>query len=206
MRLSLFRKEKKTDFYQLLVDHARTVYEAYTTLVRGLEAADGEAAERVYFLEREADDLRRILIDRLNRTLVTPFDREDIYALSRAVDEIIDAAQRTVEELNIFNVQPDDDLIAMAKVLEKGTLEIFDALKNMKQYSTVALEHAKRAKATENQIHHIYLKALAELFENPEHTPGYMLKMREIYRHLNRSADNCDEAANIISDIIIKTS
>ena len=206
MKLSLFRKDKKTDFYQLLVDHAKTVYDAYTILVRGLESGNGEASERVYFLEREADDLRRILIDRLNRTLVTPFDREDIYALSRAVDEIIDAAQRTVEELNIFNVQPDDDLIAMAKVLEKGTLEIFDALKNMKQYPAVALEHAKRAKATENQIHHIYLKALAELFDNPEHTPGYMLKMREIYRHLNRSADNCDEAANIISDIIIKTS
>ncbi|UCF96333.1 MAG: DUF47 family protein [Spirochaetaceae bacterium] len=206
MKLSLFHREKKTDFYKLLVDHARTVYEAYTILVRGLESGDSGAADRVYFLERDADDLRRILIDRLNRTLITPFDREDIYALSRAVDEIIDAAQRTVEELHIFNVQPDDDLIAMAKVLEKGTLEIYDALKNMKQYSTVALEHAKLAKATENQIHHIYLKALADLFENPQHTPGYMLKMREIYRHLNRSADNCDEAANIISDIIIKTS
>jgi len=206
MKLSLFRKEKKTDFYQLLVDHARTVYDAYTTLVRGLETGNSEASKRIYFLEREADDLRRILIDRLNRTLITPFDREDIFALSRAVDEIIDAAQRTVEELSVFNVEPDDDLIAMAKVLEKGTLEIFDALKNMKQYASVALEHAKLAKATENQIHHIYLKALADLFENPEHTPGYMLKMREIYRHLNRSADNCDEAANIISDIIIKTS
>ena len=206
MKLSLFRKEKKTDFYQLLVDHARTVYDAYKTLVHSLEAGNGKAAERVYFLEREADDLRRILIDRLNRTLITPFDREDIYALSRAVDEIIDAAQRTVEELDIFNVQPDDDLIAMAKVLENGTLEIYDALKNMKQFSAVALEHAKLAKATENQIHHIYLKALADLFENPKHTAGYMLKMREIYRHLNRSADNCDEAANIISDIIIKTS
>jgi len=206
MKLFLFRKEKKTDFYQLLVDHAKTVYDAYTTLVRGLETGNGDATERVYFLEREADDLRRILIDRLNRTLITPFDREDIYALSRAVDEIIDAAQRTVEELHIFKVQPDDDLIAMAKVLEKGTLEIYDALKNMKQFSSVALEHAKAAKATENQIHHIYLKALADLFENPEHTAGYMLKMREIYRHLNRSADNCDEAANIISDIIIKTS
>jgi uncharacterized protein Yka (UPF0111/DUF47 family) len=206
MKLSLFHKENKTDFYQLLVDHARTVYDAYTTLVRGLESGNGEAAERVYFLEREADDLRRILIDRLNRTLITPFDREDIYALSRAVDEIIDAAQRTVEELRIFKVQPDDDLLAMAKVLEKGTLEIYDALKNMKKFSSVALEHAKAAKATENQIHHIYLKALADLFENPKHTAGYMLKMREIYRHLNRSADNCDEAANIISDIIIKTS
>jgi len=206
MKLSLFRKDKKTDFFQLLVDHARTVYDAYTILVRGLESGNGEATERVYFLERDADDLRRILIDRLNRTLITPFDREDIFALSRAVDEIIDAAQRTVEELSIFNVEPDDDLIAMAKVLEKGTLEIYDALKNMKRYSSVALEHAKRAKATENQIHHIYLKALADLFDNPENTPGYMLKMREIYRHLNRSADNCDEAANIISDIIIKTS
>jgi uncharacterized protein Yka (UPF0111/DUF47 family) len=206
MKLSLFRKDKKTDFYQLLVDHARTVYEAYTILVRGLETGNSGTAERVYFLERDADDLRRILIDRLNRTLITPFDREDIFALSRAVDEIIDAAQRTVEELSVFNVEPDDDLIAMAKVLEKGTLEIYDALKNMKQYSSVALEHAKQAKATENQIHHIYLKALADLFENSENTPGYMLKMREIYRHLNRSADNCDEAANIISDIIIKTS
>ena len=206
MKLSIFRKDKKPDFYQLLVDHAKTVYDAYNTLARGLEAGNGEASERVYFLEREADDLRRILIDRLNRTLITPFDREDIFALSRAVDEIIDAAQRTVEELHVFNVQADEDLIAMAKILEKGTLEIYDALKNLKRYSSVALEHAKRAKATENQIHHIYLKALAELFENPVHTPGYMLKMREIYRHLNRSADNCDEAANIISDIIIKTS
>ena len=206
MKISIFRKDKKPDFYQLLVDHAKTVYDAYNILARGLEAGNGEASERVYFLEREADDLRRILIDRLNRTLITPFDREDIFALSRAVDEIIDAAQRTVEELHVFNVQADEDLIAMAKILEKGTLEIYDALKNLKRYSSVALEHAKRAKATENQIHHIYLKALAELFENPVHTPGYMLKMREIYRHLNRSADNCDEAANIISDIIIKTS
>jgi len=132
MKFALFRKDSKTDFYQLLVDHAKTVYDAYITLIRSLEEENEEAAERVYFLEREADDLRRILIDRLNRTLITPFDREDIFALSRAVDEIIDAAQRTVEELHIFKVQPDDDLIAMAKVVEKGTLEIYDALKNMK--------------------------------------------------------------------------
>jgi uncharacterized protein Yka (UPF0111/DUF47 family) len=202
---SLFGAGARPDFYRLLVDHAKTVYEAYTTLARSLEAGNGEAAERVNFLEREADDLRRILIDKLNRTLITPFDREDIYALSRAVDEIIDAAQRTVEELHVFKVKPNADLIAMAEVLEKGTLEIYDALKSLKEYPSVALEHAKAAKATENQIHHIYLKSLAELFDNQEHTPGYMLKMREIYRHLNRSADSCDDAANIISDIIIKT-
>lgn len=199
-----FQKASNIDFYKMLVDHAKTVYEAYTILVKSLATGNSEAAERVYALEREADDLRRILIDQLNRTLITPFDREDIYALSRAVDDIIDAAQRTVEELHVFAVQPNEDLVSMSKVLEKGTLEIYDALKNMKDYPSVALEHAKAAKATENQIHHIYLKALAELFDNPEHTAGYMFKMRELYRHLNRSADGCDEAANIITDIIIK--
>jgi uncharacterized protein Yka (UPF0111/DUF47 family) len=201
----LFGKSSKIDFYGMLVEHAKTVYDAYTILVRSLQPGNGESAERVYFLEREADDRRRILIDQLNRTLITPFDREDIYALSRAVDDIIDAAQRTVEELRVFEVQPNEDLLAMSRVLEKGTLEIYDALKNMKEYPSVALEHAKAAKATENQIHHIYLKALANLFNNAQHTAGYMFKMRELYRHLNRSADSCDEAANIITDIIIKT-
>ena len=205
-RFSLFAKKSTTDFYQLLLDHAQKVYEAYTTLVRSLEEDDGKSTERIYFLEREADDLRRVLIDQLNRTLITPFDREDLFALSRAIDEVIDAAQRTVEEIHIFKVQANQDLIAMAKVLERGPLEIYDALKNMKNHPNVALEHAKLAKATENQIHHIYLKSLADLYDNKENSAGYMLKMREIYRHLNRSADSCDEAANIISDIIIKIS
>jgi uncharacterized protein len=202
---SLFGDAAKTDFYRQLVEHAKLVYDAYTILLRSFEAPDPEASERVNALEREADDLRRILIDQLNRTLITPFDREDIYALSRAVDEIIDAAQRTVEELHVFKVQPNQALVDMAQVLKRGTLEIYDALKNMKDHPSVALEHAKAAKATENQIHHIYLKALADLFDDPKHDTGYMFKMREIYRHLNRSADSCDDAANIITDIIIKT-
>ena len=206
MSLKNLFKRKPNKFLQLLTDHAALMVQGFEALDEYMKNQDKKYAKRVSALEKEADELRRILIDDLNRTFITPFDREDIFALSRAVDEIIDAAQRTVEELHIFQVQPDDDLIAMAKVLEKGTLEIYDALKHMRKFSSVALEHAKRAKATENQIHHIYLKALADLFENPDHTAGYMLKMREIYRHLNRSADNCDEAANIISDIIIKTS
>jgi predicted phosphate transport protein (TIGR00153 family) len=201
---SLFKKSK-TDFYQLLIDHAQKVHEANELLVKYLSEEDEEAPKRIFYLEREADDLRRILIEKLNNTLITPFDREDIFALSRAVDDIIDAAKRTVEEIIIFKIKPNEDLLEKVKVLEKGSLEIFDSLKNMKNHPAVSLEHAKQAKATENQMNHIYLKTLADLFNSPENSAGYMLKMREIYRHLNRSADRCDDAANIISDIIIKT-
>ena len=204
--MGLFRQNKpKLDFYTLLLEHSEKVYEAYNLMVRSLNKNDKNGYQKVTIYEREADDLRRILIDKLNKTLITPFDREDIYTLSRAVDDIIDALKSTVEELDVFNLEPTADLIKMVSLLENGTLEIRDALKNLKQYPAVAMEHAKRAKATENRMNHLYLESLAEIFDNAKNSPGYMMKIREVYRHLNRSADRCDDAANVISDIIIKS-
>ena len=204
--MGLFRQNKpKLDFYTLLLEHSEKVYEAYNLMVRSLNKNDKNGYQKVTIYELEADDLRRILIDKLNKTLITPFDREDIYTLSRAVDDIIDALKSTVEELDVFNLEPTADLIKMVSLLENGTLEIRDALKNLKQYPAVAMEHAKRAKATENRMNHLYLESLAEIFDNAKNSPGYMMKIREVYRHLNRSADRCDDAANVISDIIIKS-
>ncbi len=205
--MGIFSKSgKKTDFYDLLIEHSKKVYEAYHIMYRAMDENKLEEFEKIFFLERDADDLRRILIEKLNKTLITPFDREDVFSLSRSVDDIIDAAKSTVEEIKVFKVGITEDLKEMISILERGTLEIQDSLKNLKNYPEVALEHAKRAKATENEMNHLYLKSIADIFDNKENTPGYMMKMREIYRHLNRSADRCDEAANIISDIIIKTS
>jgi len=201
----LFKRKHRPDFYELLEQHAQKVFQAYRTLVNYLAHNDSEDPERIYFLEREADDLRRVLIDRLNRTLITPFDREDIFALSRAIDDIIDAAKSTVEEIRLFKIQPTKELLLKTKILQEGTLEIYDALKNLKKHPYVAMEHAKRAKATENQMNILYLESLAQLFDNEKNTPSFMLKMRELYRHLKRSANRCDEAANIISDIIVKS-
>lgn len=205
MGLFSYFQRAKVDFYGLLIDHAQKVHEANALLTQHLKEEIAEGERKISQLEREADDLRRILIEKLNKTLVTPFDREDIFALSRAIDDIVDAAKRTIEELKVFNIGPRDELVEKAKLLERGSLEIYDALRHMKKNPTVALEHAKLAKNTENQMNHLYLKSLAELFDNHDNAPGYMMKVREIYRHLNRSADRCDDAANIISDIIIKT-
>ena len=67
------------------------------------------------------------------------------------------------------------------------------------------MENGKRAKATKNQMNVVYLESLAELFDDENNTTSYMMKMRELYRHLKRSADSCDDAANVISDIIVKS-
>ena len=72
----------------------------------------------------------------------------------------------------------------------------------------VAIDHAQRAKALENRVENVYREAIADLFSGPEdiHHVVEMLKSREVYRHLSNAADRGDEAANVISDIVVKTS
>jgi uncharacterized protein Yka (UPF0111/DUF47 family) len=75
-------------------------------MLKYLETLDPEVAAELSLKEKEADEVRRILIDELNHTFVTPFDREDIFALSRSIDDVVDYADSTVVEMVILNVNP----------------------------------------------------------------------------------------------------
>ncbi len=201
-----FFRRHRTDFFQNLTEHSRLVYEAYRTLTRFMrETGDRTAlAEEVLRAERAADELRRILIDQLNRTLITPIDREDIFCLSREIDNVLDAAKSTVEEMRIFQVEPVPELVLMAEIMERGALELYEAFQGLQRYPGVAREHAVNAKRTENHMNHIYLETTAKLFNSPDLPAGYIFKMREIFRHLKRSSDLCDETANRLLDVIVK--
>ncbi|HSJ57183.1 MAG TPA: DUF47 family protein, partial [Anaerolineae bacterium] len=153
------------------------------------------------------DEVRRILIDDLNRTFVTPMDREDIYALSRAIDDVMDYAYGTLEEMQLFDVEPNDFLQRIVSLLHEGANEIHLAMLRLKDNPKVASEHASRAKALENRVERVYREAVADLFSGPESIQQVMemLKLREIYRHLSNCADRGDAAANIVHDIVVKT-
>lgn len=164
------------------------------------------AADLVRQCEQEADEVRRILISELNRTFVTPFDREDISALSRAIDDIMDYAWTTVKEMEMLHVTPTPYLQRMVSLLQEAAREVHLAMLRIKDHPAVASEHAQRAKALENRVETVYVEALADLFNGPAGPKRVIviLKMREIYRHLSNAADRGDAAANIISDIVVK--
>ena len=165
-----------------------------------------ENAHRIRQIEKQADENRRVLIDELNHSFVTPFDREDIYNLSRAIDDILDYADTTVDEMLMLKVEPNAYLGRMVSLLYEAAEEIYMATLQIKEHPNVASEHAMRAKALENRVETVYREAIAALFQGPtdiEHVMQ-MLKLREIYRHLSNSADRGDEAANFIGDIIVK--
>jgi uncharacterized protein len=199
--MSWFRK-KKCDFCEMLHAQAEKVQEGLDALYTWAEGGQTPQRERVKQIEREADELRRIVIEELNQTFVTPFDREDIFSLSRAIDDVMDYADRTVDEMEIYEVSANRHIIEMIDILRKASHELHDSIRLIQKYPNIALEHATKAKALENEMEKAYHRALADLFKGTDTV--YMLKMREIYRHLSNAADREDEAANIIGDIVVK--
>ncbi len=186
---------------------AKTVdHETGAIKTADLTTGKAKAAELVRQCEQEADEVRRILISELNRTFVTPFDREDISALSRAIDDIMDYAWTTVKEMEMLHVTPTPHLQRMVSLLQEAAREVHLAMLRIKDHPAVASEHAQRAKALENRVETVYVEALADLFNGPAGPKRVIviLKMREIYRHLSNAADRGDAAANIISDIVVK--
>ncbi len=201
-------KPKPDRFLELLLQQAQLTVQGMEALVVYTRTQDAASAAVVSGLEKEADEVRRILIDELNHTFVTPLDREDIHALSRNIDDIIDYANTTVEEMVQLNVAADDYLRRMASLLEDAAQEILRGVQRLTDHPGVATDHAVRAKALENRVEDVYREAIAALFARPKDIDDVveMLKLREIYRHLSNAADRGDEAANVLSDIVMKMS
>ncbi len=193
-----FFKRKDDVFQNLIEQQASITFEALKLLVKYLETLDPEVAEELSLKEKEADEVRRILIDELNRTFVTPFDREDIFSLSRLIDDVVDYV--------ILKVKSTPYMLRMANLLKDAAYEIWHAVQRLPKHPKVAIDHAQRAKALENRVEAVYREAVADLFSGPEdlHHVVEMLKMREVYRHLSNAADRGDEAANTIADIVVK--
>jgi predicted phosphate transport protein (TIGR00153 family) len=204
--MPLFSRKKTHRFIELLIRQAEHTVEGLETLHRYIEQPEDGLARKVSQIEKAADEERRILIDELNRTFVTPIDREDIFALSRAIDDVLDYADTTIEEMVMLEIHPNAYLVRMVSLLADAAREIMLGVRRLEDHPNVAVDHAVRAKALENRTETVYREAIADLFTAPrdvEHVVE-MLKLREVYRHLSNAADRGDEAANVIGDIVMK--
>jgi predicted phosphate transport protein (TIGR00153 family) len=204
--LKEFFKPRPDKFVQLLIEQAEITLHGMDALESYMKKRSAKHAATVRQAEKDADEVRRILIDELNRTFVTPIDREDLFALSRAIDDVMDYAYATVGEMEILDVEPNEYLRRLVSLLQDAAEEIHLAMLRLKNNPGVASEHASRAKALENRVEQVYREAVADLFSGPEdiHHVMEMLKLRELYRHLSNCADRGDEAANVIHDIVVK--
>lgn len=204
--MSIFTRKKRDRFIELLVKQAEYAEAGMQKLLAYVRDPSEAIAQSVTEIEKEADEVRRVLIDELNQTFVTPIDREDIFALSLTIDDVLDYADTTVEEMYMLDIKPNRYIERMVSLLTDAAREIHMGVMRLEDHPSVANDHAVRAKALENRMETVYREAIANLFSMPRDIDHVvqMLKLREIYRHLSNAADRGDEAANVLGDIVVK--
>jgi predicted phosphate transport protein (TIGR00153 family) len=203
---ALFKRNKEDKFIQLLIRQCEITVEGVKLLESSLNRPDEAALEKMRAKEYEADEIRRILIDELHNTFITPLDREDIFNLSLHVDEMIDYAQTTLEEMILLKVEADDHLRTMVSLVRQEAEELTMAMHRLSGNPRVAGDHARRAKKLENEVDHLYRVAVADLFTKPKDFKELMamLRRREVYRHVSNMSDRADAAANVFGMVVMK--
>jgi len=200
----LFRSSPGKRFFDLLDAHASVLLEAARTLAAYVDSGKAELATVVDELEHKGDDVLRGLIAAISDTFVTPLDRQDLYNLGEALDDMIDYIASAAVEIALFRQPSTPAMRAMCELLVEAALSIQTAVGAISKDKNAAQIAAREASETENRMEILYRTALADLFEG--HDFREMFKLREIYRHLSNSADRADTVGKIVGKIVVKTS
>ena len=198
----MFKRKESLNFYGLLIQQAQVIRDAVEALCVFCETPTQENGDFVKVKEKEADTVRRELVDDINRTFITPIDRDDLYRLSSSIDDLADYAWTTVKEIRIYDIQPDAHLLEMARTLLKMADGLLVCVQNLEKNHAVVSTEATKGKKLENTLNVQFHKSIAELFEADDIKK--ILKYREIYSHMNHAADKGDFSADILLDIVVK--
>lgn len=205
----IFKRGQKEDkFISLLIEQSEITSEGMRLLEEWVSApkVKDKAIDQMREREFAADEVRRILIDELHNTFVTPFDREDIFMLSLYFDDILDYAYTTVEAMRLLHIEADDFLTQMVIYCREAAEEMELAVKRLSSNPRVAGDHARRAKKLENEVDNLYRVAIGDLFTKAKDFDPLMvmLRRREVYRHVSNMADQADKAADIMGMLVMK--
>ena len=206
MKLSwLIPREKK--FFDLLVVEADAVLKGAETLHELIENyTDLEAKKnKITEIEHQADDVVHLIFEKLNETFITPIDREDISGLASALDNILDHIHGAVRRLFLYKIaSPDETMARFTDTLLKACTEVNLSVKDMEKMKNPKKieERCVEVNRLENVGDEILNYGVVKLFETKE--PKDVIKLKEIYEFMESAIDRCEDAVNVISDIVIK--
>jgi hypothetical protein len=200
-----FRKKQRL-FFESFEGMARGAVEAAGVLAEmfrnGRESYDTYAA-RIKEIEHRCDNLVHELVRELNRTFITPFDREDIYDLGTSLDDLVDLIDASASRTVLFKVGRDvPDAAGFADVLRRQAEEILIAVTHFKEPASI-LEQCRRIKEMETEGDRLYREAMARLFEKSTDAI-FVIKAKEIIEVLEAATDAGDRVAMVLERIVLK--
>ena len=164
-----------------------------------------ECHKKIHTIETEADSLVREVFSELNKTFITPLDREDMQRVASKIDDTIDHMDGIASRLHSYKItSAPPHALDIANELVKATKEVelmTSKLQNMKDPSTM-IEHCRKTSEIEHKIDDLYKLAMTELFEGTDAIQ--IIKLKDIYESMETASDRCVDVADVVEDIVLK--
>jgi len=203
MRLALV--PRTTEFYDLFTRAGQNALEAARLVERrfGEFPQDTVRQAEVKALEHKGDEVTREILELLNTQYITPFDREDIYELAKAIDDVVDYMENASDLLGLYKVESRlDAALDQCKVLVEMAEHLAAALADLKQLRRVEPQVIEM-KRLEDEGDRIVRSAIAALFENSV-DPLVVIRWKDILEALEDAIDSCETAADLVGNIVVK--
>ena len=201
----LIPREEK--FFEFFEKAANNILEGAKVLVQMTDERGADLQERwkrLEDLEHVGDKITHQIIRKLNRTFITPIDREDIHSLAVALDDVMDLIEASAARMSLYKIkQPTEEARKLAQVILKSAQEIVKAVSNLERMDNV-MEHCIEINRLENMADEISREAIADLFDKG-HDPMDVIKWKEIYETMEMATDGCEDVANIVESVALKS-
>jgi len=208
MRLRFFPRDQK--FFTLFRQDAANLKNGILALKELVE--NYEDVERKYQhikdIEHQGDMITHDIFVKLRETFITPLDREDIHGLASGLDDVLDCVEGVASRMNYFKIpKPTPEIKRLVDIISQAVHQIAEALEHFESLGRVDA-FCKQINILEYEADVVCREAIADLFETTEKVEQLkdLIKLKEIYGRLEIAADRCEDVANIIEGIIVKTS
>ncbi len=204
----LIPQERK--FFPMFEKASGNVVMIAKALVQMVNERDGlkrkDILREIEKLEHIGDSVAHEIFIELGTTFITPFDREDIHALTSALDDVADFIHGSAKRMEMYKLSlPDSTISRLAELLEKAAEELHTAVSGLKNLKNADIIKAAcvRINSIENHADDIFDTAIASLFDNQVNAIE-ILKSKEVLSVLETATDKCEDAANVLETIIVK--
>jgi uncharacterized protein Yka (UPF0111/DUF47 family) len=206
MRFRLFPKEH--NFFDLFEKQVDIVVEGATFFkeIVSKGTLNQVTLEKMRTLEHDADGAAHAILNQLDKTFITPFDREDIHALANELDDVIDQIDTIVNRMMVYRLTSvNATLVEFASVIEEAVLSLSKAVKGLRdtRNAQAISQNCVEVNRLENVSDDMRDAALGNLFDT-EKDAIVVMKWREIYQDAEKVVDQCEDAAHIVQSILVK--
>jgi uncharacterized protein Yka (UPF0111/DUF47 family) len=208
MRFNLLPREEK--FFDLFDEAAIIISRASGKFLDMVSTFDRLAARsnELKLEEHACDEAVGRIIKALDRSFITPFDREDIHTLAAKLDDIMDNMEETAHRFEVVRIEkPPPRAVSMARIIQECCLHLEHAIRALRtlKHPKAIQDHIKEISRLENEADNIYRDAESALFANPPEVL-MLIKLRELYAWLEDTVDACKDVSMVISEIVVKGS